>query len=132
MRALAEGTQATPERYPILLTGLLLSVIMIVPSVRTTPVNPFSVAYHVLLLAALSLPFWIIYFLSRNRSWAIPLVTLAVLFSLCHLYLIYASYANAPREFGYAGLLFAPLIEAVVVIPIAMPLIYLVKRLWRN
>lgn len=128
-RTVAEGSPTTPERYPILVTGLLLSGIMIVPSIRMTPFGRFSIVYHSMLLAALSLPFWITYFLSRNRSWTIPAVTLGVLFSLCHAYLIYVSYAYPPQEFGYAGLLFAPLVEAVVVIPIAMVVIYIIKRL---
>jgi hypothetical protein len=105
---------------------------MIVPSIRLTPFGLFSIVFHLVLLAPLSLPFYIIYFLSRKRSWTIPSVTLGALFSLCHAYLIYVSYAKPPQEFGYVGLLFAPLLEALVVIPIAIPVIFIIKRLRRN
>jgi hypothetical protein len=120
--------QASMSLVSVLIIGLLLSAIMIVPSIRIVPFGLFSIIFHILLLGALSLPFLIIYFFFRSDFSHVVPITLGATFSLCHAYLIYVSYARAPQEFGYVGLLFAPLLEAVVAIPVAIIVILVIKR----
>lgn len=111
--------------------GLLLSAIMIVPSVRSIPVSLFSVLYHLTMLIALVVPFLVIYWVFRNSSASTPPIAFGILFSLTHAYLIYVTYAYPPQEFGYVGLIFAPVLEAVVAVPVALLVIFTVKRLPR-
>jgi hypothetical protein len=105
---------------------------VIVPSVRLTPAGLFSIIFHVLLLIALSLPFLVIYLLPQNRYWSVSAMTLGALFSFAHAYLIYVSYTSPPQEFGYVGLLFAPVLEAIVVVPLAIPIILVINKLHKN
>ena len=131
--AQAAVSRTTPVDLSILVVGLLLSTVMIIPSIRITPVGLFTVVFHPILLAALSAPFVILYLLSRNRRWAIPTLTSGALFSLGHLYLIYVSYARLPQEFGYIGLILAPALEAIVVVPLTGVFVLIFNRLvWRR
>jgi hypothetical protein len=109
--------------------GLLLSAIMIVPSVRSIPISLFSVLYHLTMLIALVAPFLIIYWVFRNDSSNTYPMAFGSLFSLTHAYLIYVTYANPPQEFGYVGLIFAPVLEAAVAVPAALLVVFTVKRL---
>jgi hypothetical protein len=109
--------------------GLLLSAIMIVPSVRSIPISLFSVLYHLTMLIALVAPFLIIYWVFRNDSSNTYPMAFGSLFSLTHAYLIYVTYANPPQEFGYVGLIFAPVLEAAVAVPAALLIIFTIKRL---
>lgn len=108
--------------------GLLLSAVMIVPSVRSIPISLFSILYHLTMLVALVAPFLVIYFVFRNNSSNIYPIAFGALFSLTHAYLIYVTYANPPQEFGYGGLIFAPVLEAVVAVPVALLIIFTIKR----
>jgi len=116
----------------IIVVGLILSVIMIIPSVHSLSFDLFSVIYHFIMLVALASPFLIIYSVFRNSSSMKLPITLTTMFSLAHTYLIYVSYANPPQEFGYVGLIFAPFLEAIVAIPIALLIVFIIKRSQQN
>jgi hypothetical protein len=121
----------------VLAIGLLLSLIIMVPPLRLAGASdsfltPFSIILHLLLFIALPSPFVVIYLMFRNSSSRSTPIALGVAFSLCHLWLIYATYAFPPQEFGYLGLIFAPFLEAVVAIPAALLVIFLIKPLRLN
>jgi hypothetical protein len=107
--------------------GLLLSAIMIVPSVRSIPVSSFSIKYHLTMFVALVAPFIVIYLVFRNNSSNVSPIAFGTPFSLTHAYLIYVTYAYPPQEFGYVGLIFAPVLEAVVAVPLALLIIFAIK-----
>jgi hypothetical protein len=106
--------------------GLVLSALMIIPSIRSLPWSFFSVGYHLIMLGAVSSPFLILWTFRDQMSESISL-RFVYLYGMCHLYLVYVSFANRPHEFGYVGLIFAPIFESVVVWPVA-GLIVLVSR----
>jgi hypothetical protein len=115
--------------FAIVAIGLLLSAIMIGPSVHSIPITLFSILYHLTMFVALVVPFLTIYFVFRNSTSNISPLVFGVMFSLTHAYLIYVTYANPPQEFGYVGLIFAPFLEAVVAVPIALLIIFIIRRL---
>lgn len=121
----------------VLVIGLLLSLSIMVPPIRLAGASgsfltPFSIIFLVLLFIALPSPFLVIYLMFRNSSSPVTPIALGVAFLFCHLWLIYATYAFPPQEFGYLGLIFAPFLEAVVAIPAALLVIFLIKRLRLN
>jgi hypothetical protein len=109
--------------------GLLLSAIIIVPSVHSIPVTLFSILYHLTMLIALVAPFLFTYWVFRNNSSNTSPIAFGTLFSLTHSYLIYVTYAYPPQEFGYVGLILAPIFEAVVAVPVALLVIFTIRRL---
>jgi hypothetical protein len=113
--------------FPILLMGLLLSLVMAIPSLRLLRLEVFAVVFNAVLLGALASPFVVIYYIARNRVWTAPAITAGVLFCCGHIYLIYVTYTTRPQEFGYLGLVFAPLLEAAVAVPTAIILILLIN-----
>jgi hypothetical protein len=128
-RPSSDSSTATPWAVPLLTAGVILSAILTAASVRITPFSLFSVIFHLIMLTALSSPFVVLYVLaSRRRTWTVPLVTFGSLFIIDHLYLIYVTYTRPPREFGYIGLIFAPVLEAVVAIPVGLLIILIAKR----
>jgi hypothetical protein len=115
----------------LLMVGLLLSIILILPSLRSLPLSVFSTFYHLIMLGALVSPFLIICIVFRQNPSSLHAIAFGALFSLTHLYLIYVTYANSPHEFGYVGLIVAPLLEAVVAVPVALFAIFLARR-WHH
>jgi hypothetical protein len=109
--------------------GLLLSAIIIVPSVRSIPISSFSIKYHLTMFVALVVPFLVIFLVYRNNSSNTSPIAFGALFSLTHAYLIFVTYAYPPQEFGYVGLIFAPVLEAVVAVPLGLLVIFVIKRL---
>jgi len=69
------------------------------------------------MLIALVAPFLVIYWMFRNNSSNIDPIAFGTPFSLTHAYLIYVTYTYPPQEFGYVGLIFAPMLEALVAVP---------------
>jgi len=118
--------------FATLIIGLPLSAIIIVPSVKSLPFGSFSIIYHLIMLAALVSPFLIIYFVFRKTPSNISPITFGVLFSLTHAYLVYVTYAYPAQEFGYVGLIFAPVLEAVVALPVALLVIFIMRKLCPN
>ena len=76
----------------------------------------------------LSLPFLVLFFLSGDRRSPLFIFVLASLFSVGHAALIYWSYTTRPREFGYAGLVFAPFLEAALAVPVGIAATWIMKR----
>jgi hypothetical protein len=113
------------------MVGLLLSGILILPSLRSLPLSVFSAAYHLIMLGALVSPFFIVCVAFRHNPSSLHVIAFGALFSLTHLYLIYVTYANSPHEFGYVGLIVAPLLEAVVAVPVALFAVFMARR-WRH
>jgi hypothetical protein len=81
------------------------------------------------MLASLVSPFLIIYFIFRKDPPDDSPITFGTLFLLAHAYLTYTTYTIEPQEFGYVGLVFAPIVEAIIVVPAAMLIIFLLKQL---
>lgn len=125
------------EAFCVLAIGCVLSVVMVIPSVlysaRFGGGNPmFHVIFNLILLVAVASPFLTLYFFTRKRGREIATMTFGVVFSLCHAWMIFTSYAFKPQEFGYLGLVFAPFLEAFIGVPIALVLVLVVKRLNRR
>jgi len=131
--------QDSPNRAPliVLVIGLVLSVVMVAPSVRYSALyyTPGHLAGHVVLnvvmLAAVSSPFFLIYLFTRNRA-AILSVTFGAVFSVLHAYPIYTTYRFRPQEFGYVGLIFIPFLEAVIGVPSSLLIVFVVRRMQRQ
>ena len=127
----------SPQAVLTLAIGVLLSVVLVVPSVLYSVRygsgdRVFHAVFNVMLLGAVTSPFVVIYWFTRNRSRAVAAVTFGAVFSLCHAWLIYVSYAFKPQEFGYLGLIFAPFLEAAIGVPISLVLVFIVKRVNRH
>ncbi|HYL35604.1 MAG TPA: hypothetical protein VEV17_06815 [Bryobacteraceae bacterium] len=125
------------EAFYVLAIGCFLSVALVIPSVlysaRYGGGNPsFHVIFNLILLAAVVSPFVGVYFFTRKGGRALAALTLGVVFSLGHAWMIYASYAFKPQEFGYVGLVFAPFLEAAIGVPISLVIIFIVNRLRRS
>lgn len=107
--------------YSILIVGGLLSLILIVPSLKSVEGIVFSSVYHLLMFVFLVLPFFIVFQHARKGTWTVVTqwVLLSV-FTLGHGYFIYTTYTSAPQEFGYVGLFFVPLLEALVTLPLLL------------
>ena len=137
-QSIVPATPQTPVRYYILFIGLLLSIIMMIPSMLLTFKNAstgfatFAIILHIVMFVSLSLPFVIIFFISRGRSWTIPAVTFGALFSILYAWEAYGFFTVAPQEVGYIGVVFFSFVDAVVVIPIGLLIIFIIKMARRN
>lgn len=81
------------------------------------------------MFVALLSPFLIIFFVFRKDSSNTSPIVFGALFSLTHAYLIFVSYAYPPQEFGYVGLIFAPVFEGIVAVPLGLLIIFIIRRL---
>jgi len=123
-----EALQQTTRSRAILAVGILLSAALIARSLAVVPFGGFSAGLHTVMFFMLNLPFAALYFMSGNRGSSLSISVLTGLFSLCHIALIYWAYTTRPREFGYAGLVFAPFLEAAVAIPAGIAITWMLKR----
>jgi len=123
-----EAPRNSTRSKAILVVGILLSAGLIAPSLRIVPFGGFSAGLHTVMFVMLNLPFAALYVLSGNRGTSLSILVMTGLFSLCHLALIYWTYTTRPREFGYAGLVFAPFLEAAVAIPVGIAITWIMKR----
>jgi len=123
-----ETPQTSVRSWGILAIGILLSAALLGRSLVVVPFGGFSAGLHTVMFVMLNLPFAALYFMSGNRGSSFSISVMTGLFSLCHLALIYWTYTTRPREFGYAGLVFAPLLEAAVAIPAGIAITWMLKR----
>ncbi len=117
----------------VLLIGLALSIMLTAPSVSysarysSTDNLVFHIVFNVILFAALSFPFLLIYLFARNGP-AILSVTFGTVLACIHGYLIYTTYRFKPQEFGYLGLVLVPFLEVLIAAPVSFMIIFFVRR----
>ena len=124
------------EAVYVLAIGCVLSLALVIPSVlysaRYGGGNPsFHIIFNLILLAAVVSPFVGVYFFTRKGGRALAALTLGAVFSLCHAWMIYVSYAFKPQEFGYLGLVLAPFLEVGIGVPVSLVIVFIVKRVRR-
>src|ERR1700722_5377604 len=114
--------------FSVLGFGVFLSILIMVAIFRyedrhvASPsllLRPFSLVLHLMIFVAISAPFFLFFTLVRRGMSRDKAMSFVIPYLACHGYLVQLYYRPSfnPHEFGFAPLIFLPLVESVVAIP---------------
>jgi hypothetical protein len=115
-------------------SGIVLSGLMLVPSLRLSDQTPASWMTHLILLLFVAAPFIALAASLRLGLSARRVIVLSIPYLACHAILdgTYLLGNPQPQEFGYLGLFLLPFYESIVALPAGGVLILVIEAFARR
>jgi hypothetical protein len=114
--------------------GIVLSGLMLLPSLRLSDATPASWIIHLILFVFVAAPFIALAGSLRLGVSARRVIVLSIPYLACHAILdgMYLLGDPHPQEFGYLGLFLLPFYESIVALPVGGVLVLTIEAIARR
>ena len=117
---MTSSPRALPWAKGCVWAGIVLSGLMLVPSLRLSDATPASWMTHLILFMFVAAPFIVLAGLLRRGLSARGVIMFSIPYLVCHAILdgTYLLGDPHPQEFGYLGIFVLPFYESILALPI--------------